>query len=306
MQKAHTTYSTTPISGGANVPTASLINHLFGPTYPGRYDQDTGLYFLHYPGLTFIFRVTPEFAEQCADSPTLPSEFADGSQPQAFRILLHSTNHAMASAMPNATMPPLVATLPKAESLYFEPITVVLGSHISFNKRNLNIGFGALPQQLLANLGAPSAVVQNRRNLTTEASPMAARTAQPGGLGVYIFNYTHLGIDFVFDYISHTLQKIILHTNMPSHPDFSLYSKCNFSIDVGITRKGSSTATKITADSRWSDIERLLGAAESQMTRSESDTPHPFGSTAFRGYEAAVFEVMANEHLASLQLFKSQ
>lgn len=36
-------------SGFNKIPTFVAINHLFGPTYPGHYDDSEGVYYLNYP-----------------------------------------------------------------------------------------------------------------------------------------------------------------------------------------------------------------------------------------------------------------
>eukprot|EP01091_Cochliopodium_minus_P008833 TRINITY_DN2069_c0_g1_i1.p1 TRINITY_DN2069_c0_g1~~TRINITY_DN2069_c0_g1_i1.p1 ORF type:complete len:182 (-),score=57.76 TRINITY_DN2069_c0_g1_i1:12-557(-) len=43
-----------------------------------------------------------------------------------------------------------------------------------------------------------------------------------------LYNYFDLGIDILFDFENYHIISIILHTNLPSHSDFSLYSKCDF------------------------------------------------------------------------------
>lgn len=35
-------------------------------------------------------------------------------------------------------------------------------------------------------------------------------------------------MDALFDGSSHRLKKLVLHANQPGHPDFGLYSRCNF------------------------------------------------------------------------------
>ena len=36
------------------------------------------------------------------------------------------------------------------------------------------------------------------------------------------------GLDILFSGGSHRVRKFVLHTNVPGHPDFSVYAKCNF------------------------------------------------------------------------------
>ena len=36
------------------------------------------------------------------------------------------------------------------------------------------------------------------------------------------------GLDILFSGRTHRVRKFVLHTNVPGHPDFSSYAKCNF------------------------------------------------------------------------------
>lgn len=36
------------------------------------------------------------------------------------------------------------------------------------------------------------------------------------------------GLDILFHGNTHRVRKFVLHTNVPGHPDFNVYAKCNF------------------------------------------------------------------------------
>ncbi len=36
------------------------------------------------------------------------------------------------------------------------------------------------------------------------------------------------GLDILFDGRTHKVRKFVLRTNVPGHPDFNVYAKCNF------------------------------------------------------------------------------
>lgn len=36
------------------------------------------------------------------------------------------------------------------------------------------------------------------------------------------------GLDILFCGKTHRVRKFVLHTNVPGHPDFNIYAKCNF------------------------------------------------------------------------------
>jgi hypothetical protein len=38
------------------------------------------------------------------------------------------------------------------------------------------------------------------------------------------------GLDILFNGKTHRVRKFVLHTNVPGHPDFNVYAKCNFTL----------------------------------------------------------------------------
>ena len=44
----------------------------------------------------------------------------------------------------------------------------------------------------------------------------------------YFLNYLNWGLDLLFDGTEHALKKIIVHNNLPVHPHFGFYDRCNF------------------------------------------------------------------------------
>ena len=62
------------------------------------------------------------------------------------------------------------------------------------------------------------------------ACPHPAQGVGSGASAVpdYFYGYPTRGLDLLFCGASHRLKKVVLHTNIPGHPDFNLYCKCNF------------------------------------------------------------------------------
>ncbi|KAE9606658.1 hypothetical protein Lalb_Chr09g0321931 [Lupinus albus] len=58
-------YSTSLIGGPATLATFVAVYALFGPTYPGVYDRERGVYTLFYPGLSFAFPIPSQYTECC-------------------------------------------------------------------------------------------------------------------------------------------------------------------------------------------------------------------------------------------------
>lgn len=130
----------------------------------------------------------------------------------------------------------------------------------------------------------------------------------------YFFNYFYLGMDILFDGRLHTVKKFILNTNMPTYNNFTTYSKCQFvlhikddnqeEIDGGDDQININNNEqeidnkKITCDDKFSRVKEIMGEPEGK----------PFewhlANTEFYGYKDVVFEVMKNDYISRVILFK--
>lgn len=152
----------------------------------------------------------------------------------------------------------------------------------------------------------------------------------------YFYNYFHLGFDVMFNGQSHTVQKIVLHTNFPGSKDFNIYVKCNFTIGVnqflnrhhphgsdnrdkkrereeddeeGDTEEDKNaveTEGVITPDTKYSQIQQYLRGepCSKPLVNDTTSANNPFGGTRFYAYANCIFEIMKNEHINSVTLFK--
>lgn len=57
---------------------------------------------------------------------------------------------------------------------------------------------------------------------------LSLQGAGSGGVPDYFYTYPSRGLDLLFSGASHRLAKLVLHTNVPGHPDFNAYYKANF------------------------------------------------------------------------------
>jgi len=149
-------------------------------------------------------------------------------------------------------------------------------------------------------------------------------------------------MDIMFDSKSHTVKKFVFHTNFPGQVDFNVYYKCFFRIQVPIyyddanveseeeqsqpvgdllgypefapvkksikKKKPTVDVLVITPDMRWEDIQRELGVNKSlemgtPLINSRISPINPFESTRLYGYHNLIFDVMHNDHLASVIIF---
>ncbi|KAK4346906.1 hypothetical protein RND71_033245 [Anisodus tanguticus] len=117
-------YATSVIGGPSTLATFVAVYTLFGPTYPGTYDKDRGVYTLFYPGLSFSFPIPSQYTDCCRDGEAeLPLEFPDGTTPVTCRVSIYDSSAGskvgVGSMMDKACTPPL-----PAGSLYMEEVHV--------------------------------------------------------------------------------------------------------------------------------------------------------------------------------------
>lgn len=204
------------------------------------------------------------------------------------------------------------------------------------------VRFGDSCQDVIATLGAPERIFYKAEDkMRIHSAPLTkGATARLPPSADYFFNYFHLGIDLLMDAHRHCVKKIVLHTNVPGHFDFARYHKCNFSIrlplvvvpsadarGVQITRPGAADstdydgtmesvdldfkfegeATEVTADTKWDAVQDDTGHCYGKpvvFSRAPAaNTTNPFPATLFYGLSCLVFEVMHNNHIASVTLF---
>ncbi|EYC02990.1 hypothetical protein Y032_0096g2882 [Ancylostoma ceylanicum] len=116
----------------------------------------------------------------------------------------------------------------------------------------------------------------------------------------------HLLSDVLFDFVTKRVIKIVLHTNMPGHYDFTIYARCEFRVTFD-----GSEPTVITTSSKFNDICGVFTDASGEyeepqpvvVSRNTQEDRNPFGSTFCYGTDQIVVEVMDNGHIAAVTLF---
>eukprot|EP01108_Squamamoeba_japonica_P001695 TRINITY_DN1743_c0_g1_i1.p1 TRINITY_DN1743_c0_g1~~TRINITY_DN1743_c0_g1_i1.p1 ORF type:complete len:375 (+),score=177.22 TRINITY_DN1743_c0_g1_i1:286-1410(+) len=230
-----------------------VYNH-FGPTYPGTFDEARSVYLLGYPGVAFEFTVPRERASLYKQTSLaeLPLEFDDGSSPFATRITVvensassgttstaaapaaaaaddASAGAGAAAASASARMPPSVSM----DKPLIEAPRVLVHIGVGIQLGSEMISFSSSAQDVLSTLGQPNRVHSKRHDkLRIHAAAAARPSSSASPLADYFYNYFDLGIDFLFDGARHSVKKILLHTNFPSHTAFNRYAKCAFRVIV--------------------------------------------------------------------------
>ncbi|XP_028807268.1 UPF0183 protein At3g51130-like isoform X3 [Neltuma alba] len=304
-------YSTSLIGGPSTLATFVAVYALFGPTYPGIFDKDRGIYTLFYPGLSFAFPIPSQYTDCCHDEGVeLPLEFPDGTTPVTCRVSIYDSSSGkkvgVGSLMDKASAPPL-----PAGSIYMEEVHVKLGEELHFTVGGQRIPFGASPQDVWTELGRPCGIHQKQvdQMVIHSASDLRPRTTLCGD---YFYNYFSRGLDILFDGQSHKIKKFVLHTNYPGHADFNSYMKCNFVIYASSDFGGSfhdangSKQKVITHSTKWEQVKEILGDCGRAAIQTQGSTSNPFGSTLVYGYQnIALEQVMKNGYIATITLFQS-
>ncbi|KAK3011607.1 hypothetical protein RJ639_011675 [Escallonia herrerae] len=298
-------YATSLIGGPSTLATFLAVYELFGPTFPGSYDDDRAVYTLFYPGLSFAFPIPREYADLFLHGQAeLPLEFPDGTTPVTCRVSIYDSSTdskvGVGSLMKKASAPPLAAG-----SLYMEEVHVKLGEEIWFAVGGQHIPFGASPQDAWTELGRPCGIHQKQvdQMVIHSASDPRPKTTLCGD---YFYNYFTRGLDILFDGQTHKIKKFVLHSNYPGHADFNSYRKCNFVIlDGSLHQEMNTFKCSITPSTKWEQVKELLGDCGQAAIQTQGSASNPFGSTFVYGYQNVAFEVMKNGYIATVTLFQS-
>ncbi|XP_014663843.1 PREDICTED: UPF0183 protein C16orf70 homolog isoform X2 [Priapulus caudatus] len=316
-------------------PTIEQIDQSFGATHPGVYDAALQLFVLNFRGLSFSFPIESKFQPKYAHG--LGSlQFPNGAPPIVSKMCIYGGN-----SLPDARAPPVpvscfygslhldhLEVLRDSQSgmstglrltLMSEASGVVKISELRKHTVECTAMFGSSCEDILATLGCPSKVFYKAEDKMKIHSPGAHRLVRSRNSD-YFYNYFTLGIDVLFDAKTHTVKKFVLHSNFPGHYNFNQYMRCDFRIPVLGDKEltpfrealqGCSHANDnlyITTLSTWNSVQDLLNKPSEKpvvLNRSSStNTTNPFGSTFCYGYHNLIFEVMPNNHIASVTLYQ--
>lgn len=309
-------------------PTIEQIDQSFGATHPGVYIAEKQLFVLNFRGLSFDFPIDSKFEPRYAHG--LGSlQFPNGASPVVARMCIYS-----GSSLDECRAPPLPMTCFYG-NCFLEHLEVLRDNNITKGIKCIIITegngqvkltdprkkviekvvrFDDSAQEVLTMLGSPSKVFYKSEDKMKIHSADAHKRVHSNKAD-YFFNYFTLGIDILFDADSHRVKKFLLHTNYPGHYNFNIYCRCEFKLPVmaDSNKKGSTSSEEgelliIDAYSKWMEIQHLLLRPEQRpviLNRSSStNTSNPFGSTFCYGVRDIIFEVMQNQHIAAVTLYK--
>eukprot|EP01134_Creolimax_fragrantissima_P004072 CFRG4072T1 len=299
FSKLQLSYANAIFSSANTAPTFLTVSRLFGPSYPGQFDHKRQHHALRYPGLSFFFPIPERFQNLQSSSTDIitrvyenkvestcsdnilqlqepPLELPDGTTPVARRLCVY---------LPEGHVPPHISSYNGQSPLpvYYDKVKAIAREGIFVVRCGSSVRFGDSCQDVMCELGPPSKIYYKEEDKMRIHTGFQAQTStlNPGDYrnthhlrvgeqcgthcSDYFYNYFGLGVDILFDAEKHTVKKIVLHTNLPCHFDFSLYHKCNFKVWVPLQTS--------------SHIEGNTMPAHS-LTQSHSSTNYPSASAS--------------------------
>ncbi|XP_076673685.1 PHAF1 protein CG7083 isoform X4 [Andrena cerasifolii] len=333
-------YCGLPFNSPEVLPSIEQIEHSFGATHPGVYDSDKQVFVLNFRGLSFYFPIDSKFQPGYAHG--LGSlQFPNGTSPLVAKTAIYVGNMAAGSGSDEhilKTPPPPLPLVCYHNNLYLGKADVMRdktrtrglrlhlfteGSSVTRvllepKKRCLTkeVLFGDTCEDVLSALGAPSRVFFKAEDKMRIHSPHAHKRDKIRRSD-FIYNYFTLGLDVLFDAKTQCVKKFVLHTNYPGHYNFNMYHRCEFSLTLppenNSTESGklidvSPSPVTITAYTKWDRVSEQLKASARPVVlnrASSTNTTNPFGCTFCYGIRDAIVEVMANQHIASVTLYRA-
>ncbi|XP_052233551.1 phagosome assembly factor 1-like [Dreissena polymorpha] len=313
-------------------PTIEQIDQSFGATHPGVYNSEKQLFVLNFRGLSFDFPIESKFEPRYAHG--LGSlQFPTGASPIVSRMCIYSGNSLL-----ETRAPPLPITCFHG-NCYVDCLEVIRdskctkalkfilftegtepGKLLDPRKKTVErlVHFGDSPNDVISALGCPEKVYYKSNDKMKIHTPDPQRRVRTSS--DYFYNYFTMGVDVLFDANTHEVKKFLLHTNYPGHFNFNMYCRCEFKIPVIIEREKPQPLAQtgeteeeeviITAYSKWDSVQKLLVKPDNRPVilnrASTTNTSNPFGLTFCYSVQDMIFEVMQNQHIASVAIYQNR
>jgi hypothetical protein len=308
-------------------PTIAQIDASFGATHPAEY-KGKQLLILNFRGLSFQFKIDPKL------EPTYSHGIGSLRFPACASPIVSCLFIYSGSSYEDLASLPAVPVVCYHSSFFLEKLEIVrefeqttLRFHLTADEtceRRLrssdrfsctrNVTFGDSCEDVMSSIGCPTKVYIKDEDKMEIHSPAAYKHRSKYSSD-YFYNYTTLGVDILFDAKTHRVKKFILHTNFPGHFNFNVYYRCNFHIPINITNResvgnvqtteGLSKKVDICFDTKWSSIRQFLIKTETKpVILNQASGSNPFGSTFCYGFRDMIFEIMPNDHIASVTIYK--
>lgn len=227
------------------IPTVDQIDRCFGATHPGLFDEHRQLFALDFRGLSFYFPVDSQY--EPGRSHGLGSlRFAEDYSPVLAKMIIYCGNNATEAPVPQLPLScyrghvycedcHVMRNANGTKTLGLRLMLVACSSNILEPTRvqlEREVSFGDSAQTVAAKLGTPSRVFYKAEDkMKIHSRDYHKRVSSERS--DYFFNYFTIGLDVLFDAVTHRAVKIILHANYPGHYDFNSYHRCPFSLSIG-------------------------------------------------------------------------
>uniref|UniRef100_A0A3B3I521 Phagosome assembly factor 1 n=1 Tax=Oryzias latipes TaxID=8090 RepID=A0A3B3I521_ORYLA len=305
LSKVKLKYCGVHFNSQAIAPTIEQIDQSFGATHPGVYNPAEQLFHLNFRGLSFSFQLESwNEAPKYEPGLTFLASMQIPHGAMVRRMHIYTGNNLQETRAPPM---PLACFL---GNIYAECVDVLrdgagpLGLKLRLLAAGSGVGvmadakvrsmdrsifFGDSCQDVLGALGSPHKVFYKSEDKMKIHSPSPHKQV-PSKCNDYFFNFFTLGVDILFDSTTHLVKKFVLHTNYPGHYNFNIQEEniCLLMLP-------------------WDQIQELLGHPMEKpvvLHRSSSaNNTNPFGSTFCFGLQRMIFEVMQNNHIASVTLY---
>jgi len=267
----------------------SDVSKVFGPTYAGSV--------MRYPGLSF------SFDEEGASNHTKKVMNEDRSQQVRRLVLTQHSAHAISPAIDLDSIKMCPALDGELENAVF---TIKQGAMLYFytGQRSVNLLLGQTrSQDVLLKLGPPlrTHIKDDDRMVIHATQPLESPSKQVG----YFYNYFQYGLDLFFSEATHTLLKIISHSNVPGSALFQRYQRCPWEIQGKSAAFFKESLPSITLSHNINDIVES-GSTPFRMQVDRSEDPQvslPGAITYLSGFDGIVFESTEIGDIVSFTLF---
>lgn len=168
-------------------PTLVNVYETFGPTHPGEYDVNNGIYSLHYPGLSFSFPIPKKFEKLFSTKNEIPPmEFPDRTTPVTSRIYLFNGQDSKHPEIPNISS--------SLKNYYFEQVNASVSEGIYFCERKCLLNFKSTTQDVLSTLGSPSRVFYKTEDKMKIHTSSSNGNNQSFNQSFFTFHFLHFMI----------------------------------------------------------------------------------------------------------------
>ncbi|KAI0638132.1 hypothetical protein C8Q77DRAFT_1089559 [Trametes polyzona] len=271
------------------------VSRMFGPTYPG---ED-----LRYPGISFSFE--EDSRNDALKSPTVSP---DDRQQEVKHIIISQKD---VDGEPRDALDEVAECPVMAGELCRAIVKVHEGVTLQFypsGSTPIHITLGSsTAQDLTIDLGSPLRVHYKEDDRMTIHS--RSEQSEPEEGNDYFYNYQQHGIDFLLSGATHTVKKIVLHTNIPGTPLFQRYKRCPWEIEGRPEDDEDESPPRKRFYERVEEIQHFLapGEAPPSMILNRADDEDglrlPSPTTRLFGYDGIILEATESGQVVSVMLF---